>query len=41
VFENRTVVPAARKYWLSARNMALPIARHSAQRLAFWRTTLK
>jgi phytoene synthase len=37
VFQNRTVVPAARKYWLTARNMALPIARHSAQRLAFWR----
>ena len=37
VFESRTVVPAARKYWLTARNMALPMARHSAGRLAFWR----
>ena len=28
VFENRTVVPAARKYWLTVRNMAGPAARH-------------
>ena len=37
VFEKRTVVPASRKYWLTTRSFALPIARHSAQRLAFWR----
>ena len=30
VFEHRTVVPAARKYWLTARNLAGPIARHYA-----------
>jgi len=30
VFDNRTVVPTARKYWLTARNLALPIARHFA-----------
>jgi len=36
VFERRTVVPAMRKYWLTARNMAQPIARYSARRLAFW-----
>jgi phytoene synthase len=28
VFDHRTVVPAARKYWLTARNLAGPIARH-------------
>lgn len=28
VFENRTVVPAARKYWLTVRNMTGPAARH-------------
>ena len=37
VFEHRAVVPAAQKYWMTMRRMALPIARHSASRLAFWR----
>jgi phytoene synthase len=40
VFERRAVVPRVRKYWLTARNMAGPMARHSAQRLAFWRSGL-
>ncbi len=30
VFEHRTVVPAARKYWLTARNLAGPLASLSA-----------
>jgi 15-cis-phytoene synthase len=38
VFEQRAVVPAAQKYWLTACNLALPVARHSAGRLAFWRS---
>ena len=38
VFAERAVVPPAQKYWLTARNMALPIMRHSAGRLAFWKT---
>jgi phytoene synthase len=38
VFEHRAVVPAAQKYWLTARHMALPAVRHSVHRLAFWRT---
>jgi phytoene synthase len=38
VFENRAVVPQGRKYWLTARNLALPLARHSAAKLAFWKT---
>jgi phytoene synthase len=37
VFEHRAVVPAMRKYWLTARNMAFPIARYSAERLTFWK----
>lgn len=37
VFTRRAVVPARRKYWLTARSMAGPIARHSLGRLAFWR----
>ncbi len=37
VFEHRAVVPAARKYWLTARNLSLPILRHSVSRLPFWR----
>lgn len=37
VFESRAVVSPARKYWLTMRNIAVPIARHSANRLAFWR----
>jgi phytoene synthase len=37
VFESRAVVSPARKYWLTMRNMAVPLARHSANRLAFWR----
>jgi DMSO/TMAO reductase YedYZ molybdopterin-dependent catalytic subunit len=34
VFDHRTVVPASRKYWLTARNMALPIARSFAPTLS-------
>lgn len=37
VFEQRAVVPVAQKYWLTARNLALPAARHSVGRLMFWR----
>lgn len=37
VFNRRAVVPAGRKYWLTAQNLALPVLRHSASRLAFWR----
>jgi phytoene synthase len=33
VFENRAVVPATRKYWISARAMAAPAARHYVSRL--------
>ncbi len=38
VFDSRAVVPPAQKYWLTARNMALPMMRHSAGRLAFWKS---
>lgn len=38
VFEHRAIVPAATKYWLTAKCMALPIARQSLQRLAVWRS---
>lgn len=38
VFDRRAVVPPVQKYWLTARNMALPMMRHSAGRLAFWRS---
>ena len=34
VFDHRTVVSASRKYWLTARNMALPIARRFAPTLS-------
>ncbi len=37
VFSMRAVVPARKKYWLTARNMAVPMARYGARRLAFWR----
>lgn len=37
VFARRAVVPATTKYWLTAKSMALPIARQSLQRLAAWR----
>ncbi len=30
VFDNRAVVPAARKYWLTVRNLAVPVVRHFA-----------
>jgi phytoene synthase len=36
VFTQRAVVPAAQKYWLTARSLALPFARQSAARLG-WR----
>lgn len=38
VFDRRAVVPASRKYWITARCMAAPIARYSMGKLAFWRT---
>lgn len=38
VFERRAVVPATTKYWLTAKSMAMPVARHSLTRLAFWRS---
>jgi phytoene synthase len=37
VFNQRAVVPPARKYWLTARNLALPAMRKSAAKLAFWK----
>ncbi|MBL8179505.1 MAG: phytoene/squalene synthase family protein [Bryobacterales bacterium] len=37
VFDQRAVVPAATKYWLTAKSIALPIARQSLTRLAAWR----
>ncbi len=36
VFEQRAIVPPAQKYWLTIRGMAVPMARHSASKLAFW-----
>lgn len=36
VFESRAVVSPLQKYWLTVCNLALPIARHSASKLAFW-----
>ncbi len=38
VFHRRAVVPASRKYWITARSMALPMARHTLNRLAFWKS---
>ncbi len=38
VFDRRAVVPSGRKYWLTVRNMAVPVTRHVAERIAFWRT---
>lgn len=38
VFARRAVVPATRKYWITARSMAVPMARHTLHRLAFWKT---
>jgi len=32
VFDHRTVVPAARKYWLTARNLTFPVLRHYTKR---------
>ncbi|MEO8661166.1 MAG: phytoene/squalene synthase family protein [Bryobacteraceae bacterium] len=37
VFDQRAVVPPVRKYWLTMRGMAGPMARHSMDRLAFWK----
>jgi 15-cis-phytoene synthase len=37
VFERRAVVSPLRKYWLTICNLALPMARHSAGKLAFWK----
>jgi 15-cis-phytoene synthase len=38
VFHRRAVVPARRKYWITARSMAVPVARHTLHRLAFWKS---
>ncbi|MCW5963563.1 MAG: phytoene/squalene synthase family protein [Bryobacterales bacterium] len=38
VFHRRAVVPASRKYWITARSMALPMARHTLNRFAFWKS---
>jgi len=35
VFTHRTVVPATRKYWLTARNLSGPALRHFAPQLSF------
>jgi phytoene synthase len=37
VFNQRAVVPSTRKYWLTARNVAVPVVRVSAAKLAFWK----
>jgi 15-cis-phytoene synthase len=37
VFGGRAIVPPTRKWWISGRSMAMPVARHSAARLKFWR----
>ncbi|MDX2152930.1 MAG: phytoene/squalene synthase family protein [Bryobacteraceae bacterium] len=37
VFDRRAVVPGYRKYWLTARSMAGPMARQSFERLAWWK----
>jgi phytoene synthase len=37
VFGHRTIVPARRKYWITAKCLAMPLARQSAGRLLFWR----
>jgi phytoene synthase len=37
VFDHRAVVPASRKYWLTASNLAGPLVRHTADLFAFWR----
>ena len=41
VFNRRAVVPAVQKYWLTARSMAVPAARHSVSavfhKLSFWK----
>lgn len=37
VFRQRAIVPAATKYWLTLKSMAIPAARHSLTRLASWR----
>ena len=37
VFGHRTIVPASRKYWITAKCIAVPLARQSAGRLLFWR----
>lgn len=38
VFERRAVVPPSRKAWIAARRMAVPMARHTMHRLAFWKS---
>ncbi len=38
VFERRAIVPSARKYMLTARNLAGPIARRTMEQFVFWRT---
>ncbi|MCC6264397.1 MAG: phytoene/squalene synthase family protein [Bryobacterales bacterium] len=38
VFGRRAVVPSSRKAWITARSMAVPMARHTMHRLAFWKS---
>lgn len=38
VFESRAVVPTVRKYWVTARNLAVPVSRHLATRVGLWRS---
>ena len=38
VFGRRAVVPSSRKAWITARSMAVPMAKHTLHRLAFWKT---
>jgi 15-cis-phytoene synthase len=37
VFAHRAVVPAHQKYWITAKCLARPLARQSADRMRFWR----
>lgn len=38
VFRRRAAVPRSRKVWITARRMAVPMARHTVHRLAFWKS---
>lgn len=37
VYRRRAVVPASRKYWITAQAMAPVVARRSVERMAFWK----